>query len=106
MYKVIFLAKTNKILQVLNDRTPERVGPGCYQIEEAIKKLKSKPGAAVRMAKLIINEGYFEVVNDCRVFQPKYLKKNEQHIIQMAKSAYGMKMNESILLYKGLRQNS
>lgn len=87
------------------DKTPESIGPGSYKINEAFRRLNGKKGTH-KMQKQQVNEGYFEIVNNAKVFQPKYLNKKERQIIEKAKAHYGCQLNESKLLFKGLRQKS
>jgi len=65
------------------DRTPTSVGPGAYQVREATAKLKQKPCMVKLSHPVLHDEQCYELVNNLRVFQPKYLKPRERKEFQV-----------------------
>ncbi|CDW85299.1 UNKNOWN [Stylonychia lemnae] len=61
-------------------RTGPCVGPGSYGVGKAIQKLKQKPCMAKFSQTFIQDEDCYEIVNNIRVLQPKYLKGKDKKL--------------------------
>eukprot|EP00347_Sterkiella_histriomuscorum_P000517 403375544 len=72
----------------LAKRTGPAVGPGSYAIQESLKKLKQKPCMALFTQTQIVDEQYYELVNNIRVLQPKYLKSKERKVFEKSIHEY------------------
>jgi hypothetical protein len=63
-------------------RTGSTVGPGSYQIAKVIDNLKKKPCMAKLAQTFLKNEDRYEIVNNIRVLQPKYLRGTEKFVFE------------------------
>ena len=83
-------------------RTSEGVGPGSYAIAKVIDILKKKPCMAKLSQTFLKNEDRYEVVNNIRVLQPKYLRGPERSIYEknmekMHRNKFLKRINESLV---------
>ena len=83
-------------------RTGQSVGPGSYKIAEVIDMLKKKPCMAKLSKTFLKNEDRYEIVNNIRVLQPKYLRGPEKimferNIEKMHRNKLLKRINESVV---------
>ena len=92
-------------------QTDFKVGPGTYKPETSLDRLKAKPCMAKIKPSVILREDCYEVVNNIKVLQPKYLKESERRmLIKQIKNFRNTHKNllrkkipaESFLFQKGL----
>ncbi len=62
-------------------QTDFKVGPGTYKPETSLDRLKAKPCMAKMQPSVILREDCYEVVNNIKVLQPKYLKESERKML-------------------------
>ena len=88
-------------------RTGIKIGPGTYNDEEVITKLKKKPCMSTFLKPIIgPNDSVFEMQGHSRVLCPSYLPKHkkEDFYIMLDKFQYhlGRKVNETLAFHETL----
>ena len=62
----------------LTGQTDLNVGPGTYKPEVSLDRLKAKPCMTKIAPSVIMDEGCYEMVNNIKVLQPRYMKTPER----------------------------
>ena len=95
-------------LMLFQDRvtwSSTNVGPGSYQVENRYNALKKRSFMAKIKQPSLQEEGCYDVINNTKVLQPKYLKKDQKKVLEqvlseMKKDKKFKRINESYVFQK------